>query len=275
MRRSPLARDRYALYEAAVQGVEFDLDFFERVYRHLRGGRFRLFREDFCGTAQLACAWALRRPENRSWGVDLDPEPLAWVRTHRLARMREAARRVTLIERDVREVSRPRVDVVCALNFSYWVFRERETLRSYFRSVKRSLRKDGLLFVNLFGGTEALDELVETRRIPPTQGPDGLRIPGFVYRWEHVAFNVIDHHIRCAIHFRFADGTEKRRAFTYDWRLWTLPEVQEVMQEAGFRSTRVYVEAWDHEKDEPAEWYRHQKWFDNQEGWLAFVVGLA
>ena len=38
-----------------------------------------------------------------------------------------------------------------------------------------------------------------------------------------------------------------QRAFTYDWRFWTLPEIRELMTEAGFRETRVYVEAWDDE----------------------------
>src|SRR5438105_11527743 len=101
MKPGPLARDRYALYEAAVQGVDQDLDLFERVYRGLRGRPFRRLREDFCGTAQLACAWALRDPGHRAWAVDLDPEPLAWARRVHLPVMRAAARRVTLIRRDV------------------------------------------------------------------------------------------------------------------------------------------------------------------------------
>jgi hypothetical protein len=45
MRPSPFARDRFALYEAAVQGVEYDLDFFERAWRSLRGGRFQSLRK--------------------------------------------------------------------------------------------------------------------------------------------------------------------------------------------------------------------------------------
>ena len=56
--------DRHALYEAAVQGVEYDLDFFQRVHRALNGRAFTRFREDFCGTAAMACAW--RRPGARA-----------------------------------------------------------------------------------------------------------------------------------------------------------------------------------------------------------------
>jgi cyclopropane fatty-acyl-phospholipid synthase-like methyltransferase len=272
---SPLARDRLALYEASVQGVEYDLDFFERVWRATRGGRFRTLREDFCGTAQLACAWVRRRPLHRAWGVDLDAGVLAWAKEQHLVRMRGASRRVALLRRDVRTVSRPPVDVVVALNFSYWTFKERADLRRYFRAVQRSLGPRGLFFLNLFGGTAAMDRLVETRRIAPSTGPDGLRLPGFTYVWEQARFNPVDHHLLCHIHFHFAGGTQMRRAFTYDWRLWTLPEVRELLAEAGFRSSEVYVEGWDHHRHQPEDDYRRRRRFENQLGWLAFVVGIA
>jgi SAM-dependent methyltransferase len=274
MRTSPLARDRHALYEAAVQSPEHDLHFFERVYRRARGRTFRVLREDFCGTAQLACAWVLAGRDRRAFGLDLDPEPLAWARREHLARMRtDAARRITLLRRDVRTVTRPRVDVVAALNFSYWIFHERAELVRYFRAARRSLAPGGMLFVNTYGGTAAMDPLIERRRIAPSQGPDGLRMPGFIYEWQQQSFNPVDHRLRCHIHFRFHDGTAVRRAFTYDWRMWMLPELREAMREAGFRTVEVWVEGWDHRRHQPADIYRRRARFENQLGWLAFVVG--
>src|SRR5690348_15921911 len=80
-RRSRLGLpDRHALYEAAVQSVDYDLDHVERLFRRLRGRPARVLREDFCGTAGLACAWVLRDPAHVAYGVDLDPVPLAWAR---------------------------------------------------------------------------------------------------------------------------------------------------------------------------------------------------
>ncbi len=275
MKRSSLARDPHALYEAAVQGVEFDLDFFERVWRRLRGGRFARLREDFCGTAQLSCAWALRRPANRAWAVDHDPAVLAWARDQHLARLGRAAGRVTLLERDVRRVTRPRVEVVAALNFSFWVLQRRRELLRYFRAVRRSLGPRGLFFAFAFGGTGAMEALVERQRIPPSPGPDGGRIPGFLYVWEQESFNPADHRLVCHIHFKLGDGTWLRRAFSYDWRMWTLPEIREAMLEAGFRSTEVYVEGWNHRRNRPDDSYRRRRRFANQEGWIAVVVGLA
>lgn len=46
----------------------------------------------------------------------------------------------------------------------------------------------------------------------------------------------------CAIHFHFPDGTRMRNAFRYTWRLWTLPEIRELLTEAGFRNVTVYWE---------------------------------
>jgi SAM-dependent methyltransferase len=271
---SPLRRDPHALYEASVLSAEYDLDFFARVYRRHRGRPFRLLREDFCGTAALACAWVRRGPRHYAWGVDHDPRVLAWAARHHLPRLRRAASRVALLRRDVRRLLHPKVDVVAAMNFSYWTFKGRDTLREYFRQARRSLRPGGMLFVNAFGGTEAMREMTERRRIRSSQGPDGLRIPGFTYVWEQVRFNPVDHHLLCHIHFRLGDGTWLRRAFHYDWRLWTLPEIQELMIEAGFRAAEVYVEGWDDEKGESDGIYRPRRRFTNQEGWLANIVGL-
>lgn len=276
MRRSPLARDRLALYEAAVQSPEYDLDFIENVYRSRNGRRFTRLREDFCGTGRLALDWALRRPDHAAIGLDLDAPTLAWGRRQHLARVpRTVARRVTLLRRDVRTTTTPRVDVVVALNFSWWIFRERRELLRYFRAARASLKRGGMLIANTYGGTAVLEKQSERRGIEPTQGPDGLRMPGFIYEWEQSYFNPLDHHVRCHIHFKFRDGSRMRRAFTYEWRMWMLPETQELLREAGFRDVDVWVEGWDHRHHQPSDHFRRRTRFENQLGWLAYVVAWA
>ena len=268
-----MSLDRHVLYEAAVQGVEYDLDFVERVHRLNSGRPPRDVREDFCGTAALAAAWVVRRPDHRAWGIDHDPRVLKWAREHRLPRLGEAARRLKLARRDVRRCRTPKVDAVVALNFSYWVFRDRATLRRYFRAAHDSLRPGGVLVLNAFGGTEAMDTLVERQRIRPSRSVEGDAVPAFTYVWEHTSFNPVDHELRCAIHFELPGGRVMRRAFTYHWRLWTLPEIREVLAEAGFRGADVYIEDWDEEHDRPGDVYRRRVRFQNQTGWLAYVVG--
>ena len=182
--------------------------------------------------------------------------------------------RVRLVEGDVRTARVPKVDLLLAYNFSYWVFKTRDDLRGYFRAARRGLKPDGLFVANAFGGTDAMKPMVERRRIPAKQAPDGWALPRFRYVWEQESFNPIDHAFRCAIHFEFDRGRPMKRAFTYDWRFWTLPEIRELMLEAGFGETRVYVEAWDDEtKPDPPSARRSV--MDQQETWLALVAGIV
>lgn len=275
MPQPTLSHDRHALYEAAVQGVDWDLDFLERVYRRHTGRAAVTFREDFCGTAALSGAWVARGPKHVALGFDLDREVLAWARKHRLPWLHEAARRVTLRRADVRTVTRPRVDLACALNFSYWVFKRRAELLAYFRAVRRSLAPDGLLVVNAFGGTDAERPLVETTRKPASNACDGSPLPPFTFVWEHASLNPVTREIVCHIHFRFRGGRTMRNAFTYDWRMWTLPEIQEAMLEAGFHHTEVWAEGWNDRAGEADGRLRVRRSLDNEDSWVVYVAGYA
>jgi len=55
--------------------------------------------------------------------------------------------------------------------------------------------------------------------------------------------------------------------------LWTLPEIQELLIEAGFQSAEVYLHGWN--KDgESDETYRRRKTYENSLGWVAYIVGI-
>jgi hypothetical protein len=54
----------------------------------------------------------------------------------------------------------------------------------------------------------------------------------------------------CHIHFAFPDGSRLDRAFSYDWRLWTLPELRELLAAAGFSRVTCYWQGWD-DRGEP------------------------
>lgn len=265
--------DRHAFYEVAVQGVDWDLDFLERVWRYRNPGREpRLFREDFCSTAALATAWVLRGRERRAWGVDIDPEPLAWAREKRLKYVREAAKRVTLVRGDVRAARKPLVDVACALNFSWWVFHDRADLVRYLRAARAGLARNGVLVMNLFGGGNAERPLTERTRKRAENAPDGSMLPGFTYIWEHASFNPIDRRLLAYIHFELRDGRTLKRAFVYDWRMYTLPELRDAAHEAGFS----HFEAWSEGYDAKARrgngtLYRRTE-LDNSDTWIAYAV---
>ncbi len=265
--------DRHAFYEVAVQGVDWDLDFLERVWRYRHPGKQpRLFREDFCSTAALATAWVLRGRDRRAWAVDLDPEPLGWARRHRLPWVRQAGARVTLVRGDVREPRRPAVDVACALNFSWWVFHERADLVRYLRAARAGLRPGGVLVLNLFGGNGAERALIERTRKRTQNGPDGILLPAFTYVWEHASFNPVDRRLLAHIHFELRDGRRVPRAFTYDWRMYTLPELHDAVAEAGFDDFEVWSEGWDKRGKRSNGTLYKRTTLDNEDTWIAYAV---
>lgn len=254
----PARPDPHRLYELAVQSAATELALLERVLR--RAGRpARRLREDFCGTALLAAAWVAAGPRRRADAVDLDPAVLAWARTHRLPELGAAASRLRLLQRDVRHGPRGPYDAVLALNFSWQVFHTRPALRAYLASARRALAPGGVLLLDLFGGWLAKKPLTERRRLKG----------GVTYVWEQEAFDPISHRLRCAIHFELAGGRTLKRAFRYDWRLWSLPEVAELLAEAGFADVEVL---WDLEPPGVEPRYRPRRTAEQQGGWLAYLV---
>jgi cyclopropane fatty-acyl-phospholipid synthase-like methyltransferase len=231
--------DRHVLYEKAVQCAEAEIDFVEETFRQLRKRKARWLREDFCGTALTACEWVRRRKYHHAIGVDLDAEVQQWGRENHIAGLGRAARRIELLTEDVLRVRCQPVDIVLAMNFSYWVFKERPLLRRYFANVYRGLTDDGILMLDAYGGSDAHREIRE--RTP---------MKGFTYVWHQKNYDPVTGDILCHIHFTFPDGSRIRKAFTYDWRLWSLPELKEVLMEAGFRRVTVYWEGTDEETGE-------------------------
>lgn len=255
--------DRHALYQASVQGPDGDIELFERIYRSHRGEPPLALREDFCGTALFSRQWVLSHPGRTAMAIDLDGETLEWGRTNNLAPAgRAAAERIRLVQADVREVRRPRVDLACAMNFSFCVLKSRRALLDYFGAVHAGLRRRGVLILELYGGTEAIVAIEERREVDD-----------FVYVWEQESFDPIHRRTRCHIHFELPGGERIERAFTYDWRLWTIPELRESLAEVGFRASEVYWESVDEQGEGTGE-YELTEEEENQEGWLVYVVGL-
>ncbi len=236
-----------------------------RTFENRRGRPPRVLREDFCGTAALACAWVADHGEHRAFGVDIDPEPLAWGRRHNLARLRPGqAERVRLLRGDVLHVRTPPADVLVAFNFSYFLWKTRPELVRYFRCARRRLRRGGLFVIDAYGGPEAQEPREERRAMG-----------GFTYVWDQDRFDPISHATTCFIHFEFPDGSRLARCFRYDWRLWTLPELRELLVEAGFGDVEVYWEGTDRRTNEPNGVYTRRRVAPPDPAWVAYVAASA
>jgi SAM-dependent methyltransferase len=255
--------DRHECYERAVQAPEVDARFIDRSFRQYRGRVPRVLREDFCGSAALCAEWVKLRGDRRAIGIDLDAPTLNWGIARHLLPLGARAARVDLICQDVRDPVPVRADVAAAFNFSYFIFRDRAMMRRYFAQVYKGLARDGIFYLDLFGGPESIDVREERTAFEK-----------FTYVWDQAAFNPVTHDITCHIHFEFRDHSTIRRAFTYQWRMWMLPELREIALEAGFRDFIVYWEGTDGKTGEGNGIYRPSRKGDNSPAFICYMLCL-
>ncbi len=260
--------DRHALYQRSVQDPEAEVAQLDDLFRRLRGRSPLSLREDFCGTALLATQWCRSDPRRTAIGVDLCRDTLEWGRLHNVEPAgKEIASRIHLVQDNVLDVRTDPVDLVCGFNFSYNGLLDRASLRRWFENAASSLTEEGLLVLDCYGGSEAFDTVEEERDI---EGE-------FTFVWEQASFNPIDHRAECHIHFRFPDGSALERAFSYRWRIWTLPEIRDLLAEAGFSSIHVFWEQFE-EGEEEDEYlvstgrYEEVAEAENQESWICYVA---
>lgn len=254
--------DKYAAYGAAVQIPKNEAKFLRLLYRDANGRDPVSLREDFCGTFAICCEWAKLGTSMKAIGLDIDAEPLAYGKQHYLPKLSAAQqKRVQTIERDVLARNLIRADVVCALNFSYFAFHARSTLVQYFRSCRRSLHKDGLFVVDTFGGPQHGEPSVDTKRLS-----------GMTYYFEQEHFDPINNRTRFSIHFKPKRSLRRKRAFTYEWRMWSIPEIRDAMIDAGFSSVDVYWEGTARNGRGSGRFTRRNRG-ESCQVWVAYIVG--
>jgi len=255
--------DKHELYELSVQNVESEIVFLQDTFTQIRGRAAHVLREDFCGTASACCEWVRQGEKFQAIGVDIDPSVLEWGRENRLDKLSTADRaRLRLLEADVMTADTPKADLLSAFNFSYFIFDTRDKLRAYFEQAREALVDDGVFFLDMFGGPEAQEETKEKTK---------HKKHGFSYIWHQETFHPVTNFIRCHIHFKFRDGSKMKRAFTYEWRLWSAPEIRELLAEAGFSKSTIYWEGTDEDGDGNGEFTPEEKG-EADLAWIAYIV---
>ena len=66
-------------------------------------------------------------------------------------------------------------------------------------------------------------------------------------------------------------GSRRDRAFRYDWRLWSLPETCDLLEESGFRKVVVYWEGTTAD-GEPNGVFRPSRKGDLAPAWIAYII---
>lgn len=259
--RTAATSDIHELYEHSVQEPAAEHEFWDRVHKERTGKLPRLLREDFCGTAYSAAEWVKRRATNEVYAVDLSQKTMDWGKRRHGKNLTPAQReRLHYVRGNVLTAKTPQVDLLAAMNFSYFIWKTRAELVAYFKAVWRSLKPGGVVVLDAYGGYDSFSVQQETRDLD-----------GFTYVWDTARYNPITGEVLNHIHFQFPDGTALRKAFTYDWRLWTLPEIQEALQDAGFIQPAVYWEG-TLKNGEGDGVFTRTRTGEACAGWIAYIV---
>jgi SAM-dependent methyltransferase len=215
---------RHDLYDLCVTSPRRFVPFLRAVH----GGSPRVLREDFAGGAAVAKAWPGMVPKGRAIAVDVDPKPLA--RCRGIAGVRAIASDVLTCH--------ARADIITATNFPLGYWHDRGSLVTYLRRCAARLTPGGVFVADLYGGSESLKTGTFKTKL---RAPEGDRI---VYTWEQREFSHITMRATNAMHFRVTPRRgrvyEYRDAFTYDWRVWSIPEFTDAAHDAGFARVEVY-----------------------------------
>ena len=216
----------------------------------------------------ISCEWVKTHSKRVALGVDLDPETIAYGKKSRYKTLNaDEKKRVTLLLQDVCIPTKQKVDVIGAGNFSFNIFKERKQMLKYFKAALKSLNKEGIFALEMAGGPGFIEKGKEqhTYTVP--------KLGRYTYYWDQQHYDPIQHHGIYAIHFKDKTGKLHKNAFIYDWRVWTITELRELMIEAGFKETQVYWEEADKNGDGTGEYVKTVAG-DNAYAWIAFVVGI-
>ena len=254
--------DKYDYYLRSVQSPENDAEFFRDVYRKIIGEEPRVFCEDFCGTHKVCCEWVRLGENLQAVGVDLDPEPVDYgIKNYQSHLSEDQRQRVDIKLCSVSGNDLPRADIIAAMNFSYFLFKERSRLLEYFKKVYARVHENGLFILDAFGGAACTVPNVEK-----------TKHDGFNYYWDQNSYDPLTNHALFYIHFKRKGEPKREKVFVYDWRLWSLPELKDILLEAGFRNIRFYWEDNDEDGEGNGNFLEVTAVDEEVEAWVAYLV---
>lgn len=217
--------DKYDLYTLGLQTPVLEA----RYLASLADGPH--LREDFCGTAAISRSWIALSQSRTATAVDMDSIALS-----RAARSLERAEppsmstRIQFANADATEFRSRDVDVLTVPNSSIFLVTDRQRLRRYLEHVWHDLNEGGAIAIDMFGGPSALGN-----------GTTVVDCDGFRCIWQQEDFDFRTHIFDAHVRFQTRGHSPIASAFSYRMRLWSAPEVVDMLIESGFERTTVSI----------------------------------
>jgi len=273
---SPEVLEKYKLYEASVQDAKQQVTLLDQVYREAFDAKAKILKEDFSGTCLISCEWVATGEDRKTYALDIDEEVIAAAHELHLNGLHDDVRkRIHVKKQNVMQPLRSSVDIAGAFNFSYFIFHQRQELLRYFQAAYDSLKSQGVFVLETAGGAGFVEApFKEHRKIKHTFGKKRGK-DWFRYTWHQKTFDPQSNEGSYAIHFKKATGERMQDAFTYDWRIWSIPEVRDALLEVGFRDVRVYWENEDaDDSDEELSYSQRDVGDSEYDTYIVYVVGV-
>lgn len=263
-----IINDKHALYLASVQDPLSDIERISIIYEELFSKKALKLREDFSAAFALSCCWVQSDKQRSAIAIDIDQPTIEYGRSNYLVNMcpDEQLRMDVRVANAIAQTDP--VDIIATFNFSYCLIHERSELLSYFKKCYASLNQEGMLIIDNFGGSDS-----ENLEIQETYVDNNDSLPPFIFQFERKSFNPINRRAQYAIHFLYPDGPQLIDAFNYDFRMWSIPEIRDLMKEAGFSKSKVY---WEAPEDAPItknDYYASEE-EENTSSWNTYVVAI-
>lgn len=253
--------DKYFYYKKSVQNPKEEIRFFQKIYKSFFNKSAKIFREDFCGTFYIGYHWVKKHPQNIAIVVDKDKKPIEYGKKHHLLKLNASQQsRLQIFNKDVLDKSLPKAEIISVNNFSYFIFKQRVMMLKYFKNIKNSLFKKGLFIIDIFGGPDC-----------ETPSEEQIEHNDFDYYWDQDSFDPINNTARFYIHFKRKAEKKQKKAFFYHWRMWSIPELKDILKEAGFSNIYVYWEQSD-KKGEGTGVFKKTLRGEACETWIAYLV---
>ncbi|MBC6416145.1 MAG: class I SAM-dependent methyltransferase [Bdellovibrionales bacterium] len=255
--------DKFFYYKKAVQNPAKEFDFFKKTFRSFYKKTPLLFREDFCGTFYMAFQWVQDHKLNKAIAIDVDKKPIEYGIKHHLCQLNASQKkRFTFLNKNILTPRLPSAELITVSNFSYFALKTQNLMLKYFKNVHKSLYKKGLFILDVMGGPDC-EKIIEEERKYKT----------FTYFWDQDYFDPIQREGHYHIHFKRKGERKRLKQFSYNWRLWTIPELKQLLLSAGFSEVYVYWEQSD-KKGEGNGVFKKTKKAETCDSWIAYLVSI-
>lgn len=253
--------EKYNLYKLSVYNPgKIDIEGIKKLFIDLKTRNPSTFREDFCGVFDLSMEWVNSSVYHKATAIDLDNEPTEWSKgEHKYKQMSSNRQnRLTIINDDCRhvDIAPDSIDIAFAGNWSQQILKTRNDMIAYCKNVYDSLSEDGILMID---GITALGFPYEGEAESRVYKYNGCY---YKYIFEQDPVDPFTHLGQCKIHF--IKDNKIATPFHYPWRSWMLPEMTDILKDAGFKAVRMFAYVDD---DDLEEAFENMQWEGREGGY--------